>query len=256
MPRPVGCELAPTFQAHLLPLQHSSPLPCRAPSAVAPRPRPVLYVRTYSTFVLYPCAEARGNLCSGPAEQRGTLAFLMRPALMMALATLASLVAPADAGSTTMCKDDNDFVSGSTSVLDTGMTCEQWKTQLLTAQYFDKPAWSDVTCDVARAAGYGAVFAPPYPQFQWGPLFHLLRIGKVCCGGLQKTICYDSTNMCKTDTDFNPTASPGGAPRRRAKITCSIFSTILHQLPPRGTACRAQIWPRSRLEMTRTLQLG
>ena len=73
------------------------------------------------------------------------------------------------------------------------------------AQFFNKAAWSDVTCEVAQAAGYGAVFAPPYPEGAYGPLFSLIRVGTVCCGGLQKTICYDSTNMCKTDADFRAT---------------------------------------------------
>jgi len=127
----------------------------------------------------------------------------MGAAKLLALAALAALAAPAAAGTTTMCDNDGDFLPDPT-VAATGGTCQQWKTDLLSSSHFNKAAWSDVTCDVARAAGYGAAFAPPYPQGHYIGLFYLLQVGKTCCGSLDKTICYDSTNMCKDDSDFNP----------------------------------------------------
>ena len=75
---------------------------------------------------------------------------------MLALAALAALAALTEAGDTTFCAYDNDLqpeiMPTGTYFGDGDQTCSQINDYTL--QEFNKEPWSDVTCNVARAAGY------------------------------------------------------------------------------------------------------
>jgi hypothetical protein len=80
----------------------------------------------------------------------------MKPTAMLALAALAALAALTEAGDTTFCAYDNDLqpeiMPTGTYFGDGDQTCLQINDYTL--QEFNKEPWSDVTCNVARAAGY------------------------------------------------------------------------------------------------------
>ena len=116
---------------------------------------------------------------------------------MLALAALAALT---EAGDTTFCTDDNDLQP---EIMPTGTyfgggdrTCSQINNDAL--QEFNKESWSDVTCDVARAAGYD----PGNRVTYGGPLLKMVQQATPCCGGRSKVKCFDGTNMCRVDADF------------------------------------------------------
>ena len=71
--------------------------------------------------------------------------------------------------------------------------------------------WNDVTCvDVKGNADIAGA---------------MLAFGQQCCGGLERTRCFDGSNMCKNAADFTPNNLSGVVVDGRV-LTCSIADAL------------------------------
>ena len=118
---------------------------------------------------------------------------------------------------TNMCKVASDF-SGSVNLGDLGLSspgslCSSINTWLLLHQ-LDALSWDDVTCETMSTTSY------TIDSGSRTVLEDLGSVGAACCGSLAKTRCFDGTNMCKVDADFNSAAIADSS----EGTTCSDWS--------------------------------
>ena len=127
-----------------------------------------------------------------------------RTASLLAISAFVALAAPVDAGS--MCKNDDDFDANAASGHQTLVSCQQMNDHLLSN--LGGGSWDDITCDTMVTIRV-----------------ELGTYGRVCCGSVAKTRCFDSSTMCKVDTDFNGDQAPPNAPT--SSPTCAAWSLAL-----------------------------
>ena len=119
-----------------------------------------------------------------------------------------------------MCKNFTHLMPDVTVSAD-GTTCTQVSVRALQHMNEDSLAstgkrvsltWNDVTCvDLARTKSEAAL--------------RLAEAGQRCCGGLERTRCFDGSNMCKNAADFTPNNLSGVVVDGRA-LACSMADAL------------------------------
>ena len=163
---------------------------------------------------------------------------MRRPRLLLTALLLVAVAAPGVLG-TTMCKVDADF-DGAVNLGDLGLgspgsTCSSTSTYWLGAERLNQPSWNDVTCDALLSTTYtaGSGTRTVAQDLEEG------GVGAACCGSLAKVRCFDSSNMCKVDADFNGAVDLGALGLGGPDSTCSSHiddSGWLGVLGPGGSA--------------------
>jgi hypothetical protein len=126
--------------------------------------------------------------------------------------------------SSNMCKVDTDFKGtvdlGALGLGSPGSTCASTANHLINK--LGQSSWKSVTCDSMKST-----VSHEHDGQSTSVLAHLGLVGAACCGSKAKTLCFDSSNMCKVDADFKGTVDLGALGLSSPGSTCATMADHL-----------------------------